>query len=241
MCAVDNCERVTASLAKDATPTKYCRMHHSVIVEKVAVRRTVKHGTQNEYQNYGCRCDACKAAGSKYNASKLLGQCPRCGDPMWNVQRGREKSICQNCEIERKQKMNLKHGTLSMYGRHKCRCDKCRAVSAASQRDYRRRKIAEDAEGFRAMEAAKRRRRKRRQLGIVDIDEIMAEVEEVLQKLEKVEEERVVEALDTLKPSVFVPTINGNGAPSEVPSFESRGEGKNLIEVVHQLLEGGSE
>jgi hypothetical protein len=29
-----------------------------------------RHGTYNGYQNYGCRCDACRAANTAYYASK---------------------------------------------------------------------------------------------------------------------------------------------------------------------------
>jgi hypothetical protein len=28
-----------------------------------------RHGTANGYLNYGCRCDACKAAGAAYNSA----------------------------------------------------------------------------------------------------------------------------------------------------------------------------
>jgi hypothetical protein len=29
--------------------------------------RVPKHGTNNEYSNYGCRCEPCRAAASEYN------------------------------------------------------------------------------------------------------------------------------------------------------------------------------
>lgn len=82
------------------------------------------------------------------------------------------------------------------------------------------------------------------------VDEIMEEVEEVLSKRDALtrledpqDKPRIIPELERLleQPSVFESPTSGNGADTEIPSFETRAEGENLIQVVHQLLEGGSE
>lgn len=66
----------------------------------------IKHGgTGSSYDNYGCRCQDCKAAHlARHRANK----------ERWRAQP--------------KDPDDPRHGTPSFYNNHGCRCDKCRAV-----------------------------------------------------------------------------------------------------------------
>lgn len=83
-----------------------------------------RHGTNNGYNNYGCRCEPCVKAGRAYQAARRRAQ----GTP-----------TRQEVNESRKQ-----HGW-SRYKNGGCRCDVCRAAAAAQKRRQR----ANNAEHYR--------------------------------------------------------------------------------------------
>lgn len=68
----------------------------------------VKHGTRNEYNNFGCRCDECRQANSNYYLRKGFTEkmhqrrrannlCIKCGEPITKVE-GRKNIVrCIAC------------------------------------------------------------------------------------------------------------------------------------------------
>ena len=98
-------------------------------------RHVIKHGTNNEYQNYGCRCDKCKAAGAAYQRKRRQGLCRGgCGRIVWVRY---ASGFCSRCAKDNVRKP-LEHGTSNGYLRKRCRCDKCRAWAARERCEYRR-------------------------------------------------------------------------------------------------------
>lgn len=71
-----------------------------------------RHGTENGYKNYRCRCDACCAVRSE-------------------IQKTQKERRSQNIDPK-----DSRHGTLSFYVAHKCRCARCTAANAASSREW---------------------------------------------------------------------------------------------------------
>lgn len=76
----------------------------------------LKHGYYSTYTNYGCRCDACKAARAEHMRDY----------------RARLQATTQPSEIP--------HGAETAYVDYGCRCAVCRAANAAARRKYRARK-----------------------------------------------------------------------------------------------------
>lgn len=77
------------------------RMERTAQREAGAVQ--VKHGTQNAYLNYGCRCDDCKEA-------------------------QREASKKQAARRKARETPGHVHGTASGYTNYRCRCDLCKGA-----------------------------------------------------------------------------------------------------------------
>lgn len=75
-----------------------------------------RHGTENGYNNHGCRCSRCRAAHSKITLEYRRRRAARLApaDP--------------------------RHGRKSTYLNHACRCDPCRTANAAYSRQYRQTK-----------------------------------------------------------------------------------------------------
>lgn len=94
----------------------------------------VQHGTLNEYKNFGCRCDECRAANAENNRVRLTAPCSNgCGRPAWQrTAHGR----CRACASEAQRKPQI-HGTENSYDRYKCRCSECRAAAARGRRHRR--------------------------------------------------------------------------------------------------------
>lgn len=141
-CLVDGCDQKHSGHG-------YCLKHYRAWklygdpLESRKKVHVVEHGTYNEYQNYGCRCDKCKKAMAHYNRAKLqTGRCSECGAPIWETSRART-GLCAAClAVSRR---TAEHGTETRYNRG-CRCDECRAASAAA----RRRRRAANLEATRA-------------------------------------------------------------------------------------------
>lgn len=94
-----------------------------------------QHGTNNEYQNYGCRCDECRAAGAEHQRMTYKTPCSGCGAPVWRRGLKPTTGLCRRCLGETRR--TAVHGTESRYTGG-CRCDECRGAS----RDARRRRRA---------------------------------------------------------------------------------------------------
>jgi hypothetical protein len=88
------------------------------------------HGTNNGYNNLGCRCDACRVAHTSYLRERGIGSyrrvpCPTCGGT-----KALRAIQCRWCYYARTE---AAHGTESRYTDRGCRCDLCRAASAAAR------------------------------------------------------------------------------------------------------------
>ena len=70
-----------------------------------------RHGTHSGYVAYGCRCEPCKAAKSKYDKTRS--------------RRLKQEGLSPDSK---------KHGTHAGYLHHQCRCDACVAAYGAYQR-----------------------------------------------------------------------------------------------------------
>jgi hypothetical protein len=92
-----------------------------------------RHGKYTTYNNHGCRCSECRNAWNVYNTEKnhRLGHT-----------RPREQYLAESS-----------HHGWKRY-RKGCRCEVCRAASAAQKRRQR----ARHAEHYRAYDRARRRR-----------------------------------------------------------------------------------
>lgn len=104
------------------------------------VRGKQVHGTANSYNNYGCRCDLCKAAQAAYMREKTRIPCANgCGRLVWKRGRKNPSPLCKVCEplLRRKE---YPHGHLNRYNRDGCRCPLCRAASATDRRERRHRR-----------------------------------------------------------------------------------------------------
>lgn len=92
------------------------------------VMRQIRHGTTDGYGNRGCRCALCKRAFADYMLA-------------YTHRTGRRKPMQQHLAEIRERAEARPHGTTSKY-HGGCRCDKCRAASAAAKRSYRQRRSA---------------------------------------------------------------------------------------------------
>ena len=97
--------------------------------------KPIPHGTKNAYNNYGCRCDECKAASSRYMAERYKVSCAGgCGRLVWHIPSRPRTGLCPVClGLARRED---RHGTEGIYKR--CKCDVCRAAAAAARRVRRR-------------------------------------------------------------------------------------------------------
>lgn len=75
------------------------------------VEARTPHGSRSTYQNYGCRCDDCRA-GNSADVLRMVGN--------------RHKRVSE-----------APHGTRTAYDMWGCRCEACKATKAAANRIYR--------------------------------------------------------------------------------------------------------
>jgi hypothetical protein len=98
-------------------------------------RHVIRHGTVNEYGNFGCRCDACRAAAIEYHRRRCQTPCiGGCGVLCWG-KLPKHQGRCRLCANAAR--IRVEHGEAAYH--RGCRCDVCRAASAAARSDYRRR------------------------------------------------------------------------------------------------------
>jgi hypothetical protein len=104
------------------------------------VSHVVTHGTVNEYANYGCRCEKCRAAYSEYQGERrrhqiesgAYGVCERCGESLRHPE---TKHLCRPCYDATRPE--APHGSESRYER--CDCDECREAAAGARKARRHR------------------------------------------------------------------------------------------------------
>lgn len=97
--------------------------------------RTVPHGTVNGYNNYRCRCDECRHAGSVYQEARRR----RAGQKPWAEAFD-----------------HLKRHGWNRYKRGGCRCAICKAAAAAQKRRQRANNADHYREYWRQRKAAKK-------------------------------------------------------------------------------------
>lgn len=245
-CEYPGCDRV--AIWKYRERGDFCGLHGKVHWNRT---HTIVHGTLNEYQ-LGCRCDKCVSNRSAYNTSMYRGTCMKCGKPAWP--RAKKRPIPQNvlCRSCFREKMAIEypipHGTENGYNRG-CRCSECTKAQTLARKGRRQRQAARERE-----------KNILRHTHHAIVDRIQRipnrEVEDGLQHgtdstysnhgcrcAECKEARRVYQAQyrdehperGRASGRLLQPTEKLD--PLTVPSFESRGEGRNLIEVVHQLTE----
>ena len=134
------------------------RKHGDPLMVKPREWHVTEHGTTNEYQNFGCRCDLCKAAMSAYQREKFSTPCPGCGTSIYG--RYRPNQLCQSCRArELTIPLDERHGTETGYSKG-CRCDACRAAQT-EKRKARRWKDPEATREYYRNYNRKRRARQR--------------------------------------------------------------------------------
>lgn len=133
LCSVEGC-------SKPVKARGWCAMHYDRWWKTGEVGpaepqnvHVTQHGTVNEYMNYRCRCDECRAAMSDYQRKAMGTPCPSCGRLHYG--RYRPGSLCRDCR-HAKQRENLVHGTEAGYKRG-CRCDVCKEAANRSRRERR--------------------------------------------------------------------------------------------------------
>lgn len=154
-CRVENCERVSYEQG-------YCTLHYrrwldtgSALPEKkknepeltsptetTKKRRRrygdpIEHGTENAYGNLGCRCDACRAAGSAANRRTNTRPCknPECENVAWILGKS---GYCHKCYWLFRERPEIPHGTEGRYTQG-CRCSLCKIAATESRRQRRKR------------------------------------------------------------------------------------------------------
>lgn len=109
-------------------------------------RRTRKHGTINEYSNYGCRCSLCKKANAgrmrrqRQNANKIPCH-QNCGRKVSNPTYNGTSGLCRSCSarrraLERGKNSTVRHGTESCYNKG-CRRPECTRASSEGRKQRR--------------------------------------------------------------------------------------------------------
>lgn len=149
-CSVEGCENTLK--ARGWCPMHYQRWwkYGDVGPAHRIDLHVTQHGTNNEYANYGCRCAACRAAASQYQAQrKRTVPCSVCGKVIWRHNKsGKCTSCVQLIPIEER------HGTETGYSKG-CRCSACRGAAA----EARRRRRAANPEHEREYQRTYQRRR----------------------------------------------------------------------------------
>lgn len=134
VCSIEGCGRPHEARG-------WCRPHYwrwSVYGDPLGSslpREPWQHGSFTGYNNHGCRCDLCRAAGSAYQSQyrvKNRGVCSRCGGPTGSRFDG--SLHCQACDNLLRE---APHGSESRARR--CHCEICRAGAAAARRERRQR------------------------------------------------------------------------------------------------------
>jgi len=154
-CSIEGCENKHYSRG-------WCPMHYQrwrrhedpLMVKPRTPQHVTKHGTMNEYQNFGCRCELCRSAWAKYYAERVRGVCPKCGGAIGNRY---DSDLCKRCYLL---SVAAPHGTESRYTNGECRCDLCRAAAAKARRERRHSSITARLEENRK---SRERRRARKQ------------------------------------------------------------------------------
>lgn len=118
-----------------------------------------RHGTYNGYGSHKCRCELCRAAGTKFSREDRASLTP---PPPDDPRHGLETTFtrygcrCSPCMAAAVSGRNARpkakrrvivpgdgdraHGTAAGWVHHKCRCKPCRDAKAESQAAYRARR-----------------------------------------------------------------------------------------------------
>ncbi len=137
-CSIETCDG--KHYARGWCRAHYVRWWRTGDVNARTDRRTDRahvtaHGTVNEYNNYGCRCEACKKVASEYMVPRMKKPCPSCGER--SSYKYRETALCRQCwAASITIPIEQRHGTEVGYSKG-CRCDECRGASAKARRERR--------------------------------------------------------------------------------------------------------
>jgi hypothetical protein len=140
LCSIEGCDRPRYGRG-------WCLRHYNRLYSRggdpavlLVKPHVTEHGSWNEYQNYGCRCDPCRAAASEYMRAHYTTPCAQCGEAMvWKRGTKPSTGLCPKClGLSRR---TAEHGTETRYSSG-CRCRPCKDASAAARRRRRARVAA---------------------------------------------------------------------------------------------------
>jgi hypothetical protein len=155
VCKVEGCDRATEARGWCALHYRRWRRNGDPLNPRINAHVT-EHGTYNEYQNYGCRCEPCKAAMAERNREHIKTEkCTNCDAPIW---RAKDRSgLCQKCVgLSRRKPLEELHGTELGY-KNGCKCARCRKAAADGRRRRRLAMSPEEQERVRQRDRERRR------------------------------------------------------------------------------------
>ena len=138
-CAVEGCER-GGKRRRGLCNTHYHRWWRTGDpgpAELLLKPHVTAHGTVNEYNNYGCRCERCKAAMAEFQREFFYAPCEECGAPTWGRAPSRNARCVKCAAAAQTIPIEERHGTEVGYSKG-CRCADCRRASAQARRTRRR-------------------------------------------------------------------------------------------------------
>lgn len=102
----------------------------SPVAEFTKLRRAdPRHGTENGYRNWGCRCSRCRTAHAEYTAHEVE----------------KRRALRVNDGSGTMIAVGIEHGGKWSYRNHRCECGPCRSAHRDQVAEYRRRKAERNA------------------------------------------------------------------------------------------------